>query len=240
MGDKFLPKEAVRRLQKEYKTLLKEPPANISAHPSPGSILEWHYVLRGTGDYEGGVYHGKVTFPAMYPYKPPSIKMLTPNGRFAVNTRLCLSMSDFHPETWNPMWSVASILTGLLSFMYEDQVTAGSIQTSAAEKRRLARDSLAYNLKSPTFRKLFPELEEEYNRRQEEPPDEEAEEGRADDDVGGSGGAEQGTTGEGGGARRRGHEGSLASQMLWMAVVVAGVAAIIALPLLSMSSRTRP
>jgi hypothetical protein len=21
-------------------------------------------------------------------------------------------MSDFHPETWNPMWSVSSILTG--------------------------------------------------------------------------------------------------------------------------------
>ena len=29
--------------------------------------------------------------------------MLTPNGRFKVATRLCLSMSDFHPETWNPM-----------------------------------------------------------------------------------------------------------------------------------------
>ena len=29
--------------------------------------------------------------------------MITPNGRFAVNTRLCVSMSDFHPETWNPV-----------------------------------------------------------------------------------------------------------------------------------------
>jgi ubiquitin-protein ligase len=26
-------------------------------------------------------------------------------------------MSDFHPETWNPTWSVESILRGLLSFM---------------------------------------------------------------------------------------------------------------------------
>ena len=26
-------------------------------------------------------------------------------------------MSDFHPGTWNPSWSVATILTGLLSFM---------------------------------------------------------------------------------------------------------------------------
>lgn len=43
--------------------------------------------------------------------------MITPNGRFQTNTRLCLSISDFHPDTWNPAWSVSTILTGLLSFM---------------------------------------------------------------------------------------------------------------------------
>ena len=32
-------------------------------------------------------------------------------------SRLCLSISDFHPDTWNPAWSVSTILTGLLSFM---------------------------------------------------------------------------------------------------------------------------
>lgn len=43
--------------------------------------------------------------------------MITPTGRFKTNTRLCLSISDFHPDTWNPAWSVSTILTGLLSFM---------------------------------------------------------------------------------------------------------------------------
>lgn len=43
--------------------------------------------------------------------------MTTPNGRFKVNTKLCLSNTDFHPDTWNPAWSVSTILTGLLSFM---------------------------------------------------------------------------------------------------------------------------
>ena len=32
----------------------------------------------------------QVTFPPQYPFKPPSIVMLTPNGRFATNTKLCL------------------------------------------------------------------------------------------------------------------------------------------------------
>ncbi len=67
--------------------------------------------------YLGGYYHGKLIFPRDYPFKPPRIMMITPNGRFKTNTRLCLSISDFHPDTWNPAWSVATILTGLLSFM---------------------------------------------------------------------------------------------------------------------------
>ena len=91
----------------------------------PSNILEWHFVIKGPKDtpYVGGSYHGKLIFPSEYPYKPPAIMMLTPNGRFNTNTRLCLSMSDFHPETWVPAWSVASILNGVLSFMLESTPT---------------------------------------------------------------------------------------------------------------------
>lgn len=42
----------------------------------------------------------KVVFSPQYPYKPPSILMLTPSGRFAIQQKLCLSISDFHPESW--------------------------------------------------------------------------------------------------------------------------------------------
>lgn len=78
-----------------------------------------HYVVIGPENtpYEGGYYHGKLIFPSEFPFKPPSIYMLTPNGRFKTNKKLCLSISDFHPDTWNPAWSVSTILTGLLSFM---------------------------------------------------------------------------------------------------------------------------
>ena len=106
----------------------------------------------------GGSYHGKLIFPSEYPYKPPAIMMLTPNGRFNTNTRLCLSMSDFHPETWVPAWSVASILNGVLSFMLESTPTVGSVEASTAERRRLALASHAFNRKTPIFCELFPQL----------------------------------------------------------------------------------
>lgn len=133
--------------------------------------------------YEGGFYHGKLIFPGEFPFQPPSIYMTTPNGRFKINTRLCLSISDFHPDTWNPAWSVSTILTGLLSFMvhslkYFDSViseryliivlrlqiekspTLGSINTTDYEKRQLAAQSLEYNLRDKMFCELFPETVE--------------------------------------------------------------------------------
>mmetsp|Transcript_41771 Transcript_41771/g.72495 ORF Transcript_41771/g.72495 Transcript_41771/m.72495 type:complete len:219 (-) Transcript_41771:89-745(-) len=155
------------RLRKEYKDLQKKPVENIRAAPKETNILEWHYVIEGQkgSPFEGGFYHGTVVFPPEYPYKPPSIQMLTPNGRFKPNTRLCLSMSDFHPESWNPMWSVGTILMGLYSFMLEEAPTYGSIVTSAQYKRQAAAESLEFNNKNKIFCELFPDLVELYQER---------------------------------------------------------------------------
>lgn len=100
---------------------------------------------------------GKLHFPEQYPYKPPAVYMCTPQGRFKCNQKLCLSMSDFHPETWNPLWSVSAVLTGLLSFMLASEDTVGSIQTSVSHKCRLARLSHQFNRSDKIFQELFPE-----------------------------------------------------------------------------------
>jgi len=148
---------AVTRLKKEFVRLKKEPLPFINACPKEDNILEWHYLISGPPDtpYEGGSYHGIVLFSSEYPFKPPSIRMITPSGRFEPNTRLCLSMSDYHPETWNPMWSVSTILNGLLSFMLESEITTGSIETTTEVKIKLAKESLSYNRRNPVFVSLF-------------------------------------------------------------------------------------
>ncbi|KAG2736039.1 hypothetical protein G9P44_000129 [Scheffersomyces stipitis] len=154
-------RQSQRRLTKEYKAIQANPPPYIEAKPNDENILEWHYVITGPPNtpFEDGQYHGMLRFPNEYPFKPPSISMVTPNGRFSCNTRLCLSMSDYHPDTWNPAWSVATILTGLLSFMTGDESTTGSINTSENVKRRLARESLQWNIKeNQRFIKQFPDL----------------------------------------------------------------------------------
>jgi ubiquitin-conjugating enzyme E2 J2 len=97
---------------------------------------------------------------ARYPLKPPSVLMYTPNGRFKTGQRLCLSNSDFHPESWNPVWGVSTILMGLYSFMLETAPTLGSVETSLEDKQRYAAESLEFNCRNPVFRSMFPDLAE--------------------------------------------------------------------------------
>ncbi|XP_036323829.1 ubiquitin-conjugating enzyme E2 J2-like [Rhagoletis pomonella] len=161
---------AISRMKQDYMRLKRDPLPYITAEPLPNNILEWHYVVKGPANtpYHGGYYHGTLLFPREFPFKPPSIYMLTPNGRFKTSTRLCLSISDFHPDTWNPTWCVGTILTGLLSFMLETTPTLGSIESTQYEKQQYAKKSLAFNLKNKNFRELFPEICEEINTRLED------------------------------------------------------------------------
>ncbi|KAF9072373.1 ubiquitin-conjugating enzyme/RWD-like protein [Rhodocollybia butyracea] len=153
-------KAAQKRLTKEFVAMQKDPPPFIWAVPDEKNILTWNYILRGPPDspFAGGEFHGVLLFPSEYPFKPPGIKMLTPSGRFHPDKKICFSMSDFHPGSWNPAWSVATILTGLLSFMLSDEMTTGSVTSSDAQKRQFASKSHAWNLTQPKFKEAFPEV----------------------------------------------------------------------------------
>ncbi|KAF8466433.1 ubiquitin-conjugating enzyme Ubc6 [Kalaharituber pfeilii] len=140
-------KAANKRLIREYKSIQENPPPFIQAHPSEHNILEWHYLLTGPPNtpYHDGQYWGTLVFPSDYPFKPPAIRMMTPSGRFQTNTRLCLSISDFHPKSFNPAWEVSTILIGLLSFMTSEEMTTGSVSMGENERKMLAVRSRWWN-----------------------------------------------------------------------------------------------
>lgn len=108
------------------------------------NIFEWHFTVRGPSetDYEDGFYHGRILLPNDYPMKPPSIIMLTPNGRFEVRKKICLSISGYHPETWQPCWSIRTVLLAIIAFMpTKSDGSIGSIMYSEEEKKKLAKKS---------------------------------------------------------------------------------------------------
>ncbi|VDN06592.1 unnamed protein product [Thelazia callipaeda] len=216
---------AVSRLKKDYAKLMKDPVPFVIAAPLHSNILEWHYVIRGAPQtpyegyyynrfikwtfayFAGGLYHGKLIFPPDFPFKPPSIFMITPSGRFQTNTRLCLSISDFHPDTWNPAWTVSTIITGLLSFMNDTAPTLGSVTSSDAEKRSLARKSREFNLKDRIFCELFSDLAKEIREELADEQSKLSDENTVDDATS---------------LRRSGEEGDYAT-LTYNLVVLAGV-----------------
>ncbi|EEA06006.1 ubiquitin-conjugating enzyme family protein [Cryptosporidium muris RN66] len=154
---------AANRLSREYKNLEGKFPSNIIARPETRNLLIWHFVLYdfpAETPYFGGIYHGKLIFPKEYPYKAPSIYFLTPNGRFTTNTRLCFSMSDHHPESWNPSWRIETILQAILSVMTDsiEQPMIGREIRGPKERKHLAILSYKFNLSNKVFLELFPEF----------------------------------------------------------------------------------
>jgi hypothetical protein len=68
-------------------------------------------------------------------------------------------MTNFHPESWNPAWTVETILLGLLSYFLSDQEKGyGVIQGTPEKRRELAAKSHAANAKDTEFQQLFPDF----------------------------------------------------------------------------------
>ena len=110
---------AVKRILREAREIAEATPTpDFDAKPLDGNLFEWHFSIRGPAGtaFDGGVYHGKIMLPAEYPFKPPSITLLTPNGRFEVGKKICLSVSAHHPEHWQPAWDIRTIITALIAF----------------------------------------------------------------------------------------------------------------------------
>merc|ERR1712224_178428 len=98
--------------------------------PDPEDIYTWYYIVFGLDykEYKGGFYLGKIICPPEYPAKAPKVIVETENGRFHTwKEGICLSISDYHPESWNPVWKVSQIVVGLTSFWQASDDTYGGV-----------------------------------------------------------------------------------------------------------------
>ncbi|ESW19352.1 hypothetical protein PHAVU_006G117400 [Phaseolus vulgaris] len=166
MADKYnLKNPAVKRILQEVKEMHSNPSDDFMSLPLEENIFEWQFAIRGPRDteFEGGIYHGRIQLPSEYPFKPPSFMLLTPNGRFETQTKICLSISNHHPEHWQPSWSVRTALVALIAFMPTNPNGAlGSLDYKKEERRTLAVKSREAPPKfgTPERQKLIDEIHE--------------------------------------------------------------------------------
>jgi len=138
---------ALRRIQADIRELEKHPSPRYNARPLDDNMFEWHFTIRGPNgtDFEGGVYHGRILLPTDYPFKPPNIVFMTKNGRFEVGTKICLSISAHHEESWQPAWGIRTMLEAIISFLpSEGSGAIGALDWSKEERVLLAKESHKY------------------------------------------------------------------------------------------------
>ncbi|SPO27233.1 probable UBC6 - E2 ubiquitin-conjugating enzyme [Ustilago trichophora] len=140
---------AIKRILSEARELASDSSDLYTAAPLEDNIFEWHFTLRGPANTEfaSGLYHGRILLPAEYPMRPPNLMLLTPNGRWELNKKICLTFTGFHEEMWQPAWGIRTALLGLQTFMTakaEAAVGIGSLDYPVQAREKLARQSRAW------------------------------------------------------------------------------------------------
>lgn len=121
---------ALRRLQHDYKNLLKAPLPNVVAQPIEGNLFKWAVNMVATeGVWQGLVVHMHMDFPPTYPKDPPDVSLKTdlsghPN---VFGQWICLDMLKdpgmySRPyQGWSSAYTLTAILTQLVGFLLVDE-----------------------------------------------------------------------------------------------------------------------
>ncbi|KAI9237629.1 MAG: ubiquitin-conjugating enzyme/RWD-like protein [Podila humilis] len=131
----------------EAREIAIEPSTDFAASPLESDIFEWHFTIRGPEetDFEGGLYHGRILLPNNYPFAPPSLMFMTPNGRFELNKKVCLSITGHHPEYWQPAWGIRTVLVAIMGFLpTKSKGAIGGLDTSTEARKALALRSKSW------------------------------------------------------------------------------------------------
>lgn len=153
-------RQGILRIQREWKDAIhagiafdwtkgeprgkKATSSHLWIGPMGTSLLTWHFSLTGVPGsvFENGVYHGRIVLPPDYPSTPPRIMMLTPSGRFIPGHDICLSASNYHPETWQPnAWSLRTIVESLRLHMCTAAKEIGGLNDSYEKRQQYAQAS---------------------------------------------------------------------------------------------------
>ena len=131
---------------------LDEKSKNIFIHPNPDNILEIYFLIKGdeNSSFKNGEYICKLVHHQQYPLKAPDYYVLTPNGRFEINKKICLTNSAYHQGDWAPAaWNLLTLLNGFYSIWHseikEDKIGISHLNSDSQTIKKLANESINFN-----------------------------------------------------------------------------------------------
>ena len=109
---------ASKRINKEFKSLRKDPPHNCSAAPADEDMFHWLGTIMGPEDspYSEGLFFLDIHFPKDYPYTPPKVKFTTLVYHPNINKdgSICL---DILKKEWSPALTIGTVLLSICSLL---------------------------------------------------------------------------------------------------------------------------
>jgi ubiquitin-protein ligase len=153
-----------KRIKSELKNLKRVKIPDIQVIQDEDDKFTFYFLLRGIkkSDYEGGYYLGKIILPTDYPKSPVDYKMMTPSGRFMINSSICLTNSKYHKDQWSPSWNLENMTVGFMTIFNDDTEHGIShINEPSATKKLFAQQSINYNLKH--YPKIFKSFDQFVN-----------------------------------------------------------------------------
>ena len=110
---------ALKRINKEYRDLQNDPPANTSAGPiTENDMFNWKATIMGAEDspFAGGLFFLNIHFPTEYPFKPPKVQFTTKIFHPNINSNggICL---DILKDQWSPALTVSKVLLSICSLL---------------------------------------------------------------------------------------------------------------------------
>jgi len=163
-------KVTLKRINGDFRKFNEENPKYFDVYPNPENLLEIYFVIYGreNTDYVGGIYIGKIVHSPMYPIKAPDYYVFTPNGRFEINKKICLTNYAYHQSDWAPAaWNLVTLLEGFSSVWHsdikEDKIGISHMNSDSDLIKTYACNSNDYNLKNLSDIYLkFPKVKHTY------------------------------------------------------------------------------
>lgn len=138
----------------QFKFAVKQPHEYLKFMMDEKDYNKWYILLSGfdgdEGEYTDGEYLVRIKLPADFPYNPPEFYFMTEQGLYGVETKVCISIGEFHKADARAALKVGEFCTQLISGLIGWRDMGGGIQilqTDVKQKKRFAANSRAYNAK---------------------------------------------------------------------------------------------
>ena len=141
-------KVRIKRLTKEYRDITEKPIGDyVTVRVDPNDLGVWYFLYR-TDD---GEFIFKIKHADNYPFSPPDLSVLTPNGVIDTGCLICTTFSSFHKGDWDASMITEKIIIGLISYFHsakegESGMRGIGVNVQSPEKRKkFAQDSVNFN-----------------------------------------------------------------------------------------------